>query len=132
MARQYSNAVRDGKRQSFEATVGTSPKFRILTGAPPSNCAAAQTGTLLAEIDLPADWLNHAGTGTSTKAGTWDALGIAAGTAGYYRIVNNAGTVCHEQGTIGTSGTDAIVDNDNIAVGQGVTVVVYTVTEGNQ
>ncbi len=132
MVRQYSNGVRDGKRQSVEATIGASPKFRILTGTPPANCAAAQTGTLLGEIDLPADWLSHDGAGTSNKNGTWQTNAIAAGVAGYYRIVDNAGTTCHEQGTIGTSGADAIIDNDNVNIGQGVTVIVYTVTEGNQ
>jgi len=30
------------------------------TGAPPANCAAADSGTLLVEIPLPADWMTDA------------------------------------------------------------------------
>jgi hypothetical protein len=81
------------------------PKLRILTGSEPAGPASAQTGTLLVEMTLPADWVSAASSGVKSLSGTWQATAAAAGTAGYYRIVSNDGTVCHEQGTV----TQAVV-----------------------
>ena len=55
MAIKYSTAVRNAQLDAIETTIGVSPKLRILTGTAPANCAAAQTGTLLAELTLPSD-----------------------------------------------------------------------------
>lgn len=131
MARKFSGVLRDARANVIESTIGASPILEIRTGAPPADCAAADTGTLLVSMTLPADWLTAAagGNGQVAKNGTWSGVGVAAGVAGHYRIKNAAGTVCHEQGTAGTSGTDMILDNANIAVGQNVTVTTYTSTE---
>lgn len=77
------------------------PKLRLVTGAPPADCATAQSGSQLAELTLPADWASNASAGSKAKNGTWSGTASAGGTAGYYRIVDNAGTTCHEQGTVG-------------------------------
>jgi hypothetical protein len=39
---------------AIEAVIGTSAKFMLFTGAPPSNCRAAVTGTKITEFDLAA------------------------------------------------------------------------------
>lgn len=133
MAVQFSVAVRDARLDAVETTTGASPKLRMLTGAKPADCAAAQTGTLVVEVTCPADWLNAASGGQKTLAGAWTAAAAASGVVGYYRITNSAGTVCHEQGTITATGGggDMTVDNTNVAVGQTVTVTTKTLTEGN-
>lgn len=133
MAMQFSVAVRNARLDAFESTVGATAKLRILTGSAPANCAAAETGTLLCEMTLPSDWLAAAASGVKSKAGTWSGTGAAAGTAGYFRIVNNAGTTCHQQGTVTATGGggDMTVDNTSIAIGQTVTVNSYSVTDGN-
>lgn len=102
---QYSLTVINNQLDQVEATAGASAKLRILTGSPPANCAAGQTGTLIVEIPMPADWMNAAAAAAKTKLGTWSAAASGAGTltAGYYRIVDNAGTTCHVQGTAGQS-----------------------------
>ena len=43
----------------------------VRTGAPPANCAAPDTGTLLCEIALPADWMAASAAGVKAKSGTW-------------------------------------------------------------
>lgn len=53
MTLQKSVAVRNAGLDSIEATIGTSPILTIRTGAPPANCAAANSGTVLATITLP-------------------------------------------------------------------------------
>jgi hypothetical protein len=130
MPRQFSDAVRNNWGDGFETIVGTSPRLELRTGAPPANCAAADSGTLLATINLPADWLNAASAGSKTLLGTWQANAGAAGTAGHYRIKNTAGTVTHEQGNITATGGggDMTLDNTSIANGQQVTVTAYALT----
>ena len=130
---QFSTALRNAMLAQIEATIGTSPKLRIFTDSRPANCAAASVGTLLCEIALPSDWLAAPSGGTVAKNGTWSGTTIAAGTAGYYRIFDTAGTTCHEQGSITqaitlitTSATSAgsnvvnVADTTGIAAGQGV------------
>jgi len=134
MALQYSVAVRNAQLDTMENTVGTSPILRIFTGSPPADCAASSTGTLLVEMALPSNWLNDASNGSKTIAGgPWQANAIATGTAGYFRIFNSAGTVCHLQGniTITGGGGDMILDNTSIATGQSVSITAFTVTAGN-
>jgi len=100
MTRQYSTAVRDDWLDSYEASVGTAPKLRVLTGAKPAACATAESGTLLCELTLPSNWMADAASGSKALAGSWAGTVVADGTAGYYRVVDTAGTTCHEQGTI--------------------------------
>lgn len=131
MALQYSIAANNARLDSIETTAGASAKLRVYTGTAPANCAAAATGTLLVDIALPADWMNAASAASKTKLGTWTGTAAATGTAGYFRIVDNAGTTCHIQGTAGMSGTDLILDNSSIATAQSVTVNTFTLNAAN-
>lgn len=127
---QYSSAVRDAKNDAIETAVGTAPTLLILTGSRPANCAASDTGTVLATLTLPSDWMAASSGGTKTKLGTWqDASADASGTAGYFRI--KQGVTCHIQGDVGTSGTDMIVDSTNFTAGQSFTINTFTITSGN-
>lgn len=133
MAIQLSVAVRNARLDAIETTVGTAARLRILTGAPPANCAAAETGTILATLVLPSDWLNNASAGSKTLLGTWTGTAIATGTAGYYRIYDSAIATCHEQGTITVTagGGDLTFDNTSIATSQTINVTVFTKTDAN-
>lgn len=129
---QFSVAVRNGRLDSFETTVGVSPTLEIRSGSAPANCATAATGTLLASMALPSDWMAAASAGAKAIAGTWqDASADGTGTAGYFRI--NQGATCHMQGTVTASGGggDMIIDNVSIAAGQQVNVTAFTITDGN-
>ena len=131
MALQYSVAVNNARLDAVETATGASAKLRIYTGSAPANCAAAATGTVLVEMALPADWMNAASAASKTKLGTWSGTGAAAGTAGYFRIVDNAGTTAHVQGTCGQGTGDLSLDNTNIAVGQTVSVNSFTLNAAN-
>ena len=131
MAFQFSTTARNASLDAIESTVGTTPTLEIRTGAAPASCSAADTGTLLASMILPADWAAAAATGSKTLLGTWqDAAADAAGTAGHFRL--KQGAVCHIQGSISATGGggDMTMDNTSIAVGQQVTVNVFTLTAG--
>lgn len=132
MAVQYSTDYRDAANDLFETTVGAAPLLKAYTGAQPANCAAAATGTNVANGTLPSDWLTASSGGVKNLNGTWTMTGAATGTLGYYRIYNSAGTVCHEQGSITATGGggDMTVDNTSVVNGQTINVVSFTKTVG--
>lgn len=105
------------------------PKCQVWTGPLPANTAAAATGTKLAEIVCPSDWLSAASAGSKALNGAWSVTAIAAGVPGYYRMVDAAG-VCHEQGDItATGGGGAMtVDTSPLSVGQTFAVLSKSVT----
>lgn len=133
MAIQLSVAARNARLDAFETAAGVSAKLQIRSGAQPANCAAADSGTLLCEITLPADYMAAASGGSKAKLGTWSGTAAATGTAGHFRIKDSAGTVCHFQGSITASsgGGDMELDNVSIASSQTVTVSTFTLTDGN-
>lgn len=133
MSLQLSVAVRNARLDAIETTAGASAKLRLLSGAPPADCATAQSGTMLCEIALPADWLANASAGAKAKSGTWTGTGAAAGTVGHFRVVDSAGTTCHLQGTVTITGSggDMTLDNTSVAVSQAVTVNSFQLTDAN-
>ena len=134
MAIQFSVAVRNARLDAFETTAGASAVLRIRTGAAPANCAAARTGTVLATVNLPSDWMAAASGGTKALSGTWQDLSAdAAGTAGHFEIMNNALSTCHMQGTVTATGGggDMTVNNVVFAVAQQFDVTGFTLTDGN-
>lgn len=137
MSVQQSVTVRNAKLDAVETAVGVTPVLRFFSGAQPANCAAANSGTELANGSLPSDWMAAASGGTKAKSGTWTITGIAGASTGtdigHYRIYAVDGTTCHEQGSVTDTGGggDMTLDNSNIANNQIVTVTSYTKTAGN-
>lgn len=134
MAVQASTAVRNARLDALEVTIGTAAVLKIRTGAQPANCATADSGTVLATLTLPSDWLAAAASGTKSLAGTWeDTSADAAGTAAHFRIYASDGSTCHLQGSVTASGAggDLTLDNTSISVGQTVTISSFVLTEAN-
>jgi len=130
MAVQMSDAVLNAVLDAIETAIGASPTMEIRSGAPPANCAAADSGTVLATITLPADWMANAVTHAKAKSGTWqDASADASGTAGHFRIKQGATT--HFQGTVGQGSGDLSLDNIILVAGQSLTITAFTLTAGN-
>jgi hypothetical protein len=137
MALQFSTTLRNNQLDQVESTLGASAKLQLRSGAAPANCAAADAGTLLCEMTLPADWMAAAAAGAKAKSGTWSGTGDAgAGTgtaAAHFRIKDNAGTTTHLQGTVTATGGggDMTLDNVSIASGQAVSVNTFSLSAGN-
>lgn len=134
MALQYSVAVRNARLDVVESTIGASAVLKIRSGAAPASCATADSGTVLATLSLPSDWMAAASGGTKAKAGTWeDTSADATGTAAHFRLYASDGTTCHAQGTVTATGGggDMTVDNVSFASGQAFTVTGFTLTAGN-
>jgi len=132
MTIQLSEAVRNARLDAIEATIGATAVLKIFTGAQPASCTAADSGTTLASLTLPADWMAAASAGSKDLTGTWqDASADGTGTADHFRLYNAAGTVCGLQGSVGTGAEDLVVDNDSFAAGQQFTITSFTLTDGN-
>lgn len=134
MALKYSTAVRNAQLDALETAIGTSAVLKIRTGGAPVSVATADSGTVLATINLPSDWMAAASAGSKAKSGTWeDASADDTGTAGHFRIYASDGTTAHVQGTITITGGggDMTLDNTSITAGQTVVITAFNITAGN-
>ena len=134
MAVQLSTTVRNARLDAIETAVGTDAILRIRTGAQPASCATADSGTVLAAITLPTDWMAAASGGSKAKSGTWsDASADATGTAAHWRLYDSSGTTCHAQGTVTVTagGGDLTLDSVSITAAQVVTITSWSFTDGN-
>jgi hypothetical protein len=131
---KFSSAVRNAMADAVETAIGTAPRLRLFSGTAPAAVTDAATGTLLADLALPSDWMAAAAAGAKTLLGTWqDSAADGTGTAGYYRITDTAGTTTHVQGPVSATGGGGEIQlqNTSIAVGQQVTITAFTITAGN-
>ena len=132
MAIQLSVTARNDRLDAFETTTGATAKLQIRSGAQPANCATAASGTLIAEMTLPSDWMAAASGGIKSLLGTWSGTASAGGTAGHFRIVDNTGTTCHMQGSVGQGSGDMSLDNAVVISGQTVTITTFNLTDANE
>jgi hypothetical protein len=134
MTMQLSVATRNAMLDAIETAIGPSPKLRLRSGAAPANVAAASSGTVIAEMDLPADFMAAAAAGAKSMSGTWqDASANATGAVGHFEIVSSDGATRHMQGTVTATGGggDMTLDNVNVNAGQSVSITSFTLTAPN-
>jgi hypothetical protein len=134
MALQFKISLRDTWNDAIETAVGTGGCLEIRTGSAPANCGTASSGTVLATINLPSDWMGASSNGAKAIAGgPWqDTSADAGGTAAHFRIYNSTatkdGTTCILQGTVGQGTGDLQLDNTTIVAGQLVSITAFTIT----
>jgi hypothetical protein len=111
-------------------------KIRLYTGSKPAGGASATaTGTLLAELTFQSGFAAAATGGvltlTSTSGVVASGTGVAAGDAGWFRLINGNTTATLLDGTVGTSGQDLNMPSVTIASTQPVQITSFTITEAN-
>lgn len=139
-------------RTNLAGTTGFAATFAngvidIYSGSQPVSADAAVTGTLLGTVTLnsgaftpgsPTNGLTFAAAsaGAVAKSGVWSFNGIAAGTAGWFRLKGNAGdagalstTLPRLDGSIATSGADMNLSNITIAINAPNTIDTFTWTQ---
>ena len=139
-------------RDNLAGTTGFASTFangviEIYTGAQPATADAAVTGTLLGTVTLnsgaftpgsPTNGLTFAAAagGVVSKSGVWSFNGIAAGTAGWFRLKGNAvdaggvsSVLPRLDGSIAVSGADMNLSNIAIAVSSPNTIDAFTWTQ---
>jgi hypothetical protein len=135
MAILLSDTLRTARVAVIEATISTPATLQILSGTPPATIIAATSGTLLAEMTLPVDWLSASSVPGVVELlnGPWEELSTpASGTATYYRVFDAGGTA-HIQGTVSAvgGGGDMQLNSTEILLNQPVRIVQFQFTEGN-
>lgn len=104
--------------------------LRIYDGSRPATGGAATT--LLAELVCNATFAAAAAGGVLTlNAIASDASANATGTASWFRIVQSDGTTHVTDGSVGTSGTDMVLNTVSIVAGANVAITSATITMGN-
>lgn len=141
MALQLSGTVRDAMAAVVHDKINTlvgvqgAVTLRLYTGTPPAFASAA-SGTLVAEMTLPGNWMAAGPTGTSVLNGTWQDTGAnATGTVTYFRIVTATAPTTHIQGTVTTvgGGGDMELSPSNVitSTSQAITIASFTLTASN-
>lgn len=132
-ALQFGVGLRNHLLDELEVFIGTAPELRIYSGSRPSTVAEAPTGTLLATLLLPSDWMAAASGAVKDISGSWAVAAIATATAGYFRIYDSTGTTPSVQGVVTPTGTGGHIELDDIRIvsGKTVTITVFTLTGGN-
>lgn len=131
---QMSVDLRNARLDAIETTLGTGAIIKIRTGAQPANCAAADSGTVLATLTLASDWAGAASSGSKSLSSTpLDTLGLADDDAGHFRIYRSNGTTCDYQGSVTATGGggDLTLDDISIVTDQIVTITSWSITDGN-
>lgn len=130
MTLQLSVGVRNAMLDAIETAIGTSAVIKLRSGAAPTNCATADSGTVIATISLASDYMSAASSGSKAFSSTplTDSSADAAGTLGHYRVYASDGTTCHMQGSITATGGggDMTVDNTSVAAGQQVNITSWS------
>jgi hypothetical protein len=127
MAFQYSTSIRNAALDVVETTIGTAPTLTLRSGAAPATADAAATGTIIATIVLPSDWMAAASSGSKSIAGgPWtDLTADNAGTIAHFRIAGSGGTM-QGTATLSGGGGDMTLDAVVVNAGQQINITGFT------
>lgn len=106
--------------------------LRLYSGTRPTNADTALSGnTLLATLTLNATSAGAASAGVWTaNAITSDSSADATGTASFARLLESDGTTAIADFSVGTSGTEVVLNTTSIVSGAVVSCSSFTVTFG--
>ena len=146
--------IEDGDADSKILTVSKAMKdvfrnnvIRIYSGAAPADANAAESGVLLLKLTLSSGAVTPGAaangnnfdditTGVLSKdTNVWSGVGLADGTAGYWRMYDNGeitgavSTAKRMQGLCGTSGTAFVMSSTSIVTGATITLDTFTITQ---
>lgn len=131
MALTFSDAMWNAMLDSTETTIGASAILKLRSGAAPATVATASTGTVIATMNLPADWMAAASGGSKALSGSWtDPSADATGTVGHFEICTSGGTV-HMRGSVTATGGggDIMLDNVSVNATQSITITAFTLSK---
>ena len=128
----FSTTIRNNQLDQNTSAIGSSGKLRIYDGTQPATVATAiTTQVLLADLALSATAAPGASGGVLTfNSISNDSSADNTGTASWGSLLTSA-NVRVADFTVGTSGTDMIINNTSIVSGQVVSCSSLTITAGN-
>lgn len=128
MALGYSTTLRNAQLDAITAAVGNAGKLIIYDGTRPATGGAATTA--LATFTLGSPFAPAASGAVLSPTLPSTTTGTAAGTATWYRITTAGGAFVMD-GSVGTAGTDMILNTTTISVGVNVQITSFTISAGN-
>lgn len=132
MAIRPSVAARNAMANAVAALVDAGPAagtLKIYSGAQPANGDAAETGTLLATVNLTDPAYGAASSGTVAAGDPPAVTGVAAGTAGWFRVEDSTGGNVYDGSVTATGGGgDLTLATTTISVGLSVDITAMSLT----
>ena len=133
---RISTDVRNDLATAFAAAVdaGTGDsKLQLYSGTRPATFGDTPAGDLLAEFTLPATTFGAPATGVITANAITATTGTAAAGAGgtvvgWFRVVDGDGAVVEDSDSVGTSGTELVLNQTSVFEDESVEVTAWTVT----
>jgi hypothetical protein len=126
---QFSTAVRDAENAGIISTIGGAAQLRIYTGTRPAACSSPATGTLLSQHALGTPYAPASSAGSISPTLPANVNASNSGVAGYWRVYDNAGAVCHQQGDCGTAGTEMVLNTTSLVAGGPVQIAGWTINQ---
>lgn len=129
MATGYNVLLRNAQMDAITTFAGAGAKLRIYNGTRPATGGTATT--LLAEFTLGSPFGAASSAGTLSPTLPANVVGLAAGTATWFRITRADGTTHVLDGDAGISGTDLILNTAAISIGVAVSITAFSIIRGN-
>lgn len=140
MAIRISSATQNAMVSAVSTLIdagSSAAKLRIYTGSQPAGPGTAASGTLLLEVTLndPSFGAPSTGTITAAQSPALSGTGVAAGTAGWFRIVDSTAAAGSGLGVVDGSvtatggGGDCQLSTTTISVGLAVAITSITITQ---
>lgn len=123
----YSTSLKNTRMDAITTAIGTSGRMRFY---PTGGGATACSGTIIADLALSATAAPAASGGVLTFNAITSASATSSATAICSTITTSAGTVVVDGLTVGTSGTNVVLNSNVISSGQTVSVTSATLTHG--
>jgi len=132
MAIRPSTAARNAMVNAVTALIDADAgagTLKIFTGSQPANGDAAETGTLLATVNLTDPSFGAASSGTANAGDPPAVTGVAAGTAGWFRIEDASGDNVYDGSVTATGGGgDLQLATTTISVGVQVDITALSLS----
>ncbi len=126
---KISTGARNAAVDAVAALLNSGGYIEIRTGAAPTNPGDADSGTLLARLDLSSTAFGGASGGTATANTVSDDIDVDnTGTAAHFRA-KDSGDVVVLQGSAGTSGTDLVLNTTAFVAGGTAKITSLTLTQ---
>lgn len=140
MAVRISSATQNAMVSAVSTLIdagSSAAKLRIYTGSQPAGPGTAASGTLLLEVTMndPAFGSPSSGTITAAQSPALSGTGVAAGTAGWFRIVDSTAAAGSGLGVLDGSvtatggGGDCQLSTTTISVGLAVAITSVTISQ---
>lgn len=132
---KYSVSLKNAQQDAITTKLGSAAVLELYSGTQPANPDTAITSqVLLASLTCNATFAPAASGGVLTLNSISSGIGTAGAGAGtnatWFRMKTSL-AVAHIDGSVGISGADLNLNNNNIATGQTVSVTSFTLTNGN-